>query len=71
MAPGEYQGQITISDSNAVNSPKYVGVNLTVIGPSLGVNQNVYSFTASKETLNKIRAIDGILSVRVLPIIEA
>ncbi|MCK5602118.1 hypothetical protein KAR91_09620, partial [Candidatus Pacearchaeota archaeon] len=52
LPAGDYSGQITISDPNAVNSPKVVDVSLTITGPSLGTSQNNYSFTASKQTID-------------------
>ncbi|RKY05892.1 MAG: hypothetical protein DRP56_08405 [Planctomycetota bacterium] len=52
LTAGEYQGQITFSDLQAINNPQVVDVNLIIIGPSLGISQTDYSFTASKQTLN-------------------
>ncbi|MHC4575712.1 MAG: right-handed parallel beta-helix repeat-containing protein, partial [Planctomycetota bacterium] len=54
LAGGEYSGQITIEDPQAINSPKIIDVNLTVIGPSLGISQNTFVFEASKETLDPL-----------------
>ncbi len=52
LTAGQYFGQITISDPNAMNNPKMIDVYLTITGPSLSISQNNYNFTASKETLN-------------------
>ncbi|MBW8035063.1 MAG: hypothetical protein FVQ79_05380, partial [Planctomycetes bacterium] len=52
LPAGQYSGQITIADPQSINSPKVVDVSLTIVGPSLGISQNNYSFTASKQTID-------------------
>jgi len=52
LSAGEYYGQISIDDPQAVNGPKVIDVHLAITGPSLGIDLSNFSFQASKETLN-------------------
>ena len=49
---GLHSCELIVSDPDAVNSPRVIDVNFTVVGPSLGISQSSYSFMASKETVD-------------------
>jgi len=44
--------QLTVNAPNALNSPQFVTVNLTVLRPELSISQNVFNFTAQGMTSN-------------------
>ena len=47
---GLHSCELTISDPNAANSPQTVTVNLAVLGPEIGLNQNNLSFISEDIT---------------------
>jgi hypothetical protein len=52
LSGGYYNYAFDVADPNAVNSPQTVTVDLEVIGPTLGVSSNVFSFSAVDDGVN-------------------
>ena len=44
LAPGTYQGNITVSSEYTTNSPQLISVQLTILGPTIGLDKTTLSF---------------------------
>ena len=63
LTRGIYDCQLTLSDSNASNSPQIVDVDLTVIGPEIQLSATQFEFTATEGGANPNDQILGISNI--------
>ncbi len=54
LIAGTYNSQLTLTATNAINNTELININLTIVGPSLGISQGNFSFTASKQTVDPL-----------------
>lgn len=68
LTPGTYTKQITVSDSNASNSPRTISVTVTVDPPSIALNKTsidfgtvAYGTTPASQTFQVWSAVGGLI----------